>query len=143
MPADAQLNACTTGAGAEDNAAGAGALDAGRGSSQAMHFAALRGLFVEQISHVHTSADGLGGGAIPAEAQLNDCTGAGADAVDDVALGGLDAGRGSSHAMHLDCSSGLLVPQVSQVQMSAEGFGGGASPADAQLNPPDEVDATG
>ena len=143
MPADAHLNACTTGAGAEDDVAGVGALDAGRGSSQAMHLPALRGLLVEQMSHVHTSADGLGGGAIPAEAQLNDCTGAGVDAVDDAALGALDAGRASSHAIHLGASSGLLVPHVSQAQMSAEGFGGGASPADAQLNPPDEVDATG
>lgn len=78
---------------------------------------------------------------MPADAQLKACTGAekvGAGA----ALGAFAVGRGSSHAMHLDALSGLFVPQMSHNQMSAAGLGGGAIPADAQLNPP-EVDATG
>lgn len=127
-PAEAQLKPPVTGfrAGADTEA------EEGRGSSHAMHFTLSSGDLVPHVEQVQMSADALGGGMSPAEAQLKPpVTVAGAE------WGGADAdlGLGSSHAMHFSFARGDLVPQVEHVQMSAEGFGGGARPADDQLKP--------
>lgn len=71
IPAAPQLNPPPPPAATALTSAAGALAPAGLGSSHAMHTSFANGLFVEQMSHVHTSADGFGGGAIPADAQLN------------------------------------------------------------------------
>jgi len=115
----------------------------GLGASQAIHFSFSFGLLVPQSPQIQTSDEGAGGGAKPEAAQLNPpeaTTGGGGGAEEEEeeeeGVGLETGGRGSSQAMHLALSRGDLVPQTSQVQISEEGLGGGAIPAEAQLNPP-------
>lgn len=111
------------------------------GSSQAAHFALVTSLSTLQTLHVHVPG-ALLGTLSPAADQLKPPVGVAGLEGPDVAAGAaaafvaLDAGRGSSHALHLVLAELLLIIQTGQFHESAA-FKGAFIPTASQLKPVD------